>query len=92
MDKEVLADKEVAATLNKDFVYIRIDVDKDPGMADNYGVRGFPTVWFLEPAGKKIASIPGFIPKTEFKKSLVYVKSQHYKFMSLRDFLFGKKG
>ncbi len=92
MDKEVLADKEVAATLSRDFVYIRIDVDKEPEVADSYGIRAFPTIGLLEPSGKKITRVPGLIPKPEFKKILIFAKNKHYKTTSLREFLFGKGG
>jgi thioredoxin-related protein len=91
MDKEVLADKEMDGTLKKDFVFIRVDVDKKPGIAQKFSIRGYPTLTFLDPGGNDLGQIPGYIPKNDFKKLLTYVKGQHYKTTSFSDFASGKK-
>jgi thioredoxin-related protein len=87
MDKEVLADKEVSATLKKNAVYLRIDVEKRDDLARFYGVRGYPTTTFLEPNGQRIAQIPGYIERDDFKRVLAFVKGKHYKTMNLKEFL-----
>jgi uncharacterized protein len=90
MDKEVLVDKEVDQTLKKDFVFLKVDVDKKPGIAQKFAIRGYPTLTFLDPAGNDLGQIPGYIPKSDLKKLLGYVKGQHYKNTSFRDFVRGK--
>ena len=87
MDKEVLADKEVSATLKKNAVYLRIDVEKRDDLARFYGVRGYPTTTFLDPNGQRIAQIPGYVEKDDFKRVLAFVKGKHYKTMNLKEFL-----
>jgi thioredoxin-related protein len=87
MDKEVLADKEVSATLKKNAVYLRIDVEKRDDLARFYGVRGYPTTTFLEPNGQRIVQIPGYIERDDFKRVLAFVKGKHYKTMNLKEFL-----
>jgi thioredoxin-related protein len=87
MDKDVLFDKEIKKILSEDTVYLRIDVDKTKQIAALYNIRGYPTTYLLDPAGKRIISIPGYIPKKDFKKILEYLKGKHYKKMNLREFL-----
>ncbi len=87
MDKDVLADREISGSLRADTVYLRIDVDRRPDIARRYNVRGYPTTWLVEPSGKRIAGIPGYIPKNDFKKVLAYLKGRHYKQMSIWDFV-----
>jgi thioredoxin-related protein len=87
MDKEVLAEKEVSTVLKKNAVYLRIDVEKREDLARFYGVRGYPTTTLLEPNGQRIAQIPGYIEKNNFKKLLAFVKGKYYKTMNLKEFL-----
>jgi thioredoxin-related protein len=87
MDRDVLNDKEINPVLKKEIVYIRIDVEKKTELASLYAIRGYPTISLLEPSGKRIAQVPGYIPKKEFKKILSFLKGKHYKTMTLREFL-----
>ena len=87
MERDVLKDKEIANSLNKDVVYTTIDVDKRTDIANAYGVWGFPTTLLLESTGKRIAQIPGYIGKNDFKMILSYLKGKHYKTMGLGEFL-----
>ncbi|MCX5799105.1 MAG: thioredoxin fold domain-containing protein [Proteobacteria bacterium] len=87
MDKQVLADKEISGSLKNDVVYLRVDVEKRETLANFYGIRGYPTTLLLEPSGERIARIPGYIPKKEFKKILTYAMGRHYKVMGLNEFL-----
>lgn len=89
MDRDVLNDKEINPVLKKEIIYIRIDVDKTTELASLYAIRGYPTISLLEPSGKRIARVPGYIPKKEFKKILSFLKGKHYKTMTLREFLKG---
>jgi thioredoxin-related protein len=87
MDRSVLSDKEVETILKKDFVYVRIDADKTSDIARLYGVRGYPSSWFLEPSGTRIGEIPGYIEKPLFKKLLQYIKGGHYRTTGVNDYL-----
>ncbi len=79
MDKDTLADKEIVSILRKDFVFLRIETEKAPDLMMYYEIRGTPSSWFLEPSGKPIRQIPGYIPKDEYKILLEYFKSGRYK-------------
>lgn len=87
MDRDVLNDKEINPVLKKDLVYVRIDVDKKRDIAALYNIRGYPTIALIESSGKRIAQVPGYIPKEDFKKILSFLKGKHYKTMTLREFL-----
>ena len=61
MAKETFRDTTVVSTLNKNFISIRVDFDKETAIAEKYGVRGLPANWFLTEMGQTIVSIPGYI-------------------------------
>ncbi len=83
----MLGDADVSSALEKEFVYIRIDVDKMPGYGRKYQIRGYPTTVLAESNGKIIAKVPGYIPKKDFWKVLTYLKGKHYKTVGLGEFL-----
>ena len=87
MDRSVLSDKEIETMLRKDFVYVRIDADKTSDLARLYGVRGYPSSWFLESSGARIVEAPGYIEKPLFKKVLQYIKSGQYRTSGVNDYL-----
>ena len=61
MDRTTLADKEIAATLKRDFVFLRVDADRSAKLARLYRLTGTPSSWFIDPAGKRIGEIPGYV-------------------------------
>ncbi len=91
MEKEVLLDKTVKKIIESDIVFIWIDGDVRKDLMKNYQVWGFPTFVLLEPSGKVIASIPGYVPKERFLKILEYLKAGHYRRVPLRRYLSEKK-
>jgi thioredoxin-related protein len=62
MAKETLQDPSVVSYLNKNFISIRVDCDKDGRTASRYGVRGLPSTWFLTEKGEGIGNLPGYLP------------------------------
>jgi thioredoxin-related protein len=87
MEKEVLADKDVSNTIKTSLVFLRINVDKQSDLAYKYNIRGYPTTWLLEPSGKRIVQVPGYIPKKDYKLVLAYAKGRHYRNIRLGEFL-----
>ncbi len=87
MDAKTLAEKEIAATLKKDFVFLRVDVDKSQDLGRLYRVTGTPSSLFLDPSGNSLGLIPGDIEPGDYKLILDYVKGGHYKEMGLRDYI-----
>ncbi|HPL40564.1 MAG TPA: thioredoxin fold domain-containing protein [Syntrophorhabdaceae bacterium] len=87
MDRDVLNDNEINPILKKDIVYIRVNVNKKTELPRLYGIRGYPTTSLLDPSGKLIVQIPGYINKNVFKRILQFLKDKHYKAMTLNDFV-----
>ena len=79
MERTTLGDKEIVAILKKDFVFVMADVEKRYDLLKTYPIRGTPTSVFLDPNGKKLLSIPGYIGKSDFKMTLEYVRDGYYK-------------
>jgi len=61
MAKETFRDTTVVSALNKDFIAIRVDFDRELATAEEDGVKGLPANWFLTEMGQPIVSIPGYI-------------------------------
>jgi thioredoxin-related protein len=87
MDRSVLGDTEIEGMLNREFVYVRVNADKTTELAKLYGIRGFPSSWFLEPSGARVMEVPGYVDKSVFKKVLQYVKGGYYKSTDINAYL-----
>ena len=55
--------------------FAKLNVDDNPGVATEYGVRSIPTLLIFKD-GKPLTQIVGFRPKAELKKQLDAVLSQ----------------
>jgi thioredoxin-related protein len=99
MDKKTFADKKVAEKLEKSFIAIRVDTENRSQTADFqgktysnsqlsqfFGVRGLPTLAFLDSKGEPITILPGYTPADEFIHILNYIDKECYKKMSYTDF------
>ena len=87
MDKSTLADGDVRAMLQRDFVFLRVDVDRSGDLSAFYRIMGTPSSWFLDASGKRILEAPGYIQKPTYKKLLEYVKGKHYNDMDVEAYL-----
>jgi thioredoxin-related protein len=87
MDRNVLSDKNIKKSLATDVVYLRINVDDKRETAARYNIRGYPTTYLLDPVGKRIAVIPGYMSKRDFGKVLAFLKGKHYRTTNIWDFV-----
>jgi len=60
LDRDTYADPEVA-NLAKRFICVKVNGDKYPDLVSKYGVSGYPTIIFLDPAGNKTNAIVGYV-------------------------------
>lgn len=58
MAREAFTDAKVVE-LSEQFVCVLIDGDKEPAVAQEYGVAGFPTVQFVAPGGRRLNQAVG---------------------------------
>ncbi len=91
MEVESFSQPAIINFLSKDFVPIRVDIDKERKLASTYFVRSLPTSWFLEPNGTKITNIPGYVNPETFVVILKYIASESYKRMTLREYMTSQK-
>jgi len=80
-------DKKILAYLEKNFVSIQVDTDKNQALSNEWKVKGLPTLWFLEPDGTKINSIPGYLDAAHLLLVLKYIHTKNYDKMSFQEFM-----
>ncbi|MBD3288190.1 thioredoxin fold domain-containing protein [candidate division KSB1 bacterium] len=93
---EVLADKFITVRLNaedgsktatyKGKTYTNIELTRA------FGVRGFPSIAFLDKQGEIITLVPGYVPAETFAYLLDYVEQECYKKQMSFDEFMKKKG
>jgi len=67
-DRKVYTDPAVYTYANDKQINWKIDAEKGEGpeLAKKYGVKGFPTIVFTDPAGVEIDRIYGYVPADQF--------------------------
>ncbi len=78
MKAETYTDPEVIAYLRENYVTALVDTDKEQAIAQEYFVRGLPTIWFLTSEGEKITNLPGFVDAPTFRLILSFIASGAY--------------
>jgi len=67
LDSTTLRDAKVAALLSDRFIAVQLDVDGNGReLSNEFHVDGLPTVLILDPSGREIGRIPGYMPPTGF--------------------------
>lgn len=99
MKATTYADPQVVKTIGTEFVAAKVDGDSynvlklvdgditEKGLTVQYGVRGYPTTWFLEPNGNKIAPAPGYIDVTAMQYILDFVGGNYNDEMAFTDYI-----
>ena len=87
LKKTTFKDKKVLAYLEKNFVSIQVDTDESQALSKEWKVKGLPTLWFLEPDGTKINSIPGYLDSAQLLLVLKYIHTKSYNTMGFQDFM-----
>ncbi len=87
MEKETFQNSAVIAYINRNFIPIRVNSDKEQKTAAIYNVRGLPSTWFLSEKGERIGNRPGLISASEMIPVLKYIQTDSYKSMSFNAFL-----
>lgn len=90
MDKDTYGNPEVRRQVAQHFIAVKVDAESEKPqggagsptgveLARNFGVASYPTTWFVDSQGEKIAPLPGFVPPEEFGVVLDYIASGAYK-------------
>ena len=70
MEKETFSNLAVISYLNKHFISIKVDTEKETKTTYKYGVNALPDNWFLFKNGEIIGRRKGYIPPEMFIKIL----------------------
>ena len=73
MDATSYSDNEIIDAINKDFVPVKVYIDKRPDIRERYNMGGFPSTVFLDPDGRIIAG-DTYVPAERLKLFLEAVK------------------
>jgi len=87
MEKETFQDPTVIAYVNRNFVPIRVNSDRQQEITMKFGVRGLPDTRFINEKGDVIKYRPGYIAADEMLKVLKFINSDSYLSMSFTAFL-----
>ena len=69
MEKTTLVDSRVAALLEQ-VIFIRVDTDQHPDLAQKLGVVGLPDIRFVAPDGRALRQLRGFQEAASFAAAL----------------------
>lgn len=91
MEAETFSQPEVIAMVNANFIPVKVDGDSQKELdvdgfkitesnltKQEFGVRGYPTFWFLKPDGTKLGAISGYRPASVMMEALSFVKDEQY--------------
>ncbi len=87
LKKTSFKDEKVLAYLNENFVSIQVNTDQNQALAEEWQVKGLPTMWFLEADGKKINRMPGYVEAGQLLKILQYIHTKSYATMAFNEFM-----
>jgi len=87
MERSTFSDPAIVAYINKYFVPVEVDTDRNKGLAVRYRVNSLPLSMFLKPNGEQILPLPGFVPPKMFIKFLKWIAQDAYLETSLKDFV-----
>jgi thioredoxin-related protein len=87
MEKETFQNSTVIAYINRNFIPIKVNSDKNKKTAIDFNITGLPSTWFLSEKGDRIGNRPGFIPAKEMLSLLKYIQSDSYLKMTFNTFL-----
>ncbi|MBI1935229.1 thioredoxin domain-containing protein [Candidatus Woesearchaeota archaeon] len=76
MDATSYSDGEIIRAINKDFVPIKVDIDKRPDIRDRFNMGGFPSTVFLTADGYIVAGST-YVPPDRMKLLLESIKNTY---------------
>ncbi|MCG8635066.1 MAG: thioredoxin fold domain-containing protein [Desulfobacterales bacterium] len=87
LKKTTFRDKQVLAYLEENFISIQVNTDENQALANQWRVKGLPTMWFLESDGGKIDSMPGYVEAGRLLQILKYIHTKSYTDMEFNEFV-----
>ncbi|WP_022667719.1 thioredoxin family protein [Desulfospira joergensenii] len=91
MNATTFKDEEVIAFLNRHFVSIKVDGDREKAITEKYRVTGFPDSRFLDSDMNPAYKLPGFVDPLAFKFFMDYIQTESYKTMAPMEYYKSKQ-
>jgi len=70
MEKKTFRNRSVINYLDKNFISIKVDFDREKKISSLFRVKGLPDNWFFSEDGEILGHRPGYIPPKAFLKIL----------------------
>lgn len=70
MDRETFHNQTVVDLLEKNFIAVKVDSDREQKLSNAFRIRGLPDNWFFSKSGSVLGHRPGYIPAGTFIKIL----------------------
>lgn len=87
MENKTFKNTSVINIINKNFIPVKVNTDKEEKITYTYNVRGLPSIFFVSEKGDIINKYPGFIPPDMLLFVLKHVYTDSYKTMSLKSYV-----
>lgn len=87
METDTFSNTSVIAYLNRNFISIKVDADREKDISSEFRVSGLPDNWFLDENGQKISNRSGYMAPALFLSILKFIRTDSYKQKSFRTFL-----
>ena len=99
MDREVFNDPEVSGTLDELFTLAKVNGESREsityknrktdgvGIAQDFGIRGYPSLIFLDSRGDMLPLIPGFVDAEKFLPIVMFLGNKDYEKMEWEAYL-----
>ena len=68
--EDTLSNSDVQEILNKKYIVVTVDINKEGAIANKFKIFGTPSTIFLNNNGKEIHRIEGYVPADEFLNSI----------------------
>ena len=75
--QETYDSQNIVSFLNDQFVCLKVDIDKNLTLADNYQNRIVPTIVFISSNRIELGRIEGYIPPEQFLEYTKKILSKH---------------
>lgn len=79
MEKKTFTDEKVIAYLNKNYLPVRVNAEKNRKVAAQYRAFQFPDNTFVTETGEFIGKQPGYLGPSDFLKVIQFVYEDKYK-------------
>ncbi len=78
MERETFKNHSVVSYLEKNFIAIKVDSDREIKISNMFKVRGLPDNWFFSENGEVIGHRPGYIPPDAFMEILKSIVADNW--------------